>query len=115
MISRQIFLSTAVLGLLLTASSLQAAEPYAVTIERGAIAKMRDGVQLRADIYRPKTEGKFPVLLQRTPYNKSFGTDFGLRAAALGYIAVIQDVRGRYTSDRKSTRLNSSHLGISYA
>jgi len=99
MISRQIFLSTAVLGLLLTASSLQAAEPYAVTIERGAIAKMRDGVQLRADIYRPKTEGKFPVLLQRTPYNKSFGTDFGLRAAALGYIAVIQDVRGRYTSE----------------
>ena len=25
--------------------------------------------------------------------------DFGLRGAALGYVVIIQDVRGRYTSD----------------
>ncbi|MBZ5516415.1 MAG: CocE/NonD family hydrolase [Acidobacteriia bacterium] len=60
---------------------------------------MRDGVTLRADIYRPKAEGKFPALLERTPYDKRGGVDFGLRAAARGYVVIIQDVRGRYTSE----------------
>jgi uncharacterized protein len=76
-----------------------AAENYEVTVERGVRAKMRDGVVLRADVYRPKAEGKFPVLLQRTPYNKAGGVEFGLRAAARGYVVIIQDVRGRYTSE----------------
>jgi uncharacterized protein len=74
-------------------------EHYEVTVERGVPAKMRDGVTLRADIYRPKAEGKFPVLLQRTPYDKRGDVDFGYRAAALGYVVIIQDVRGRYTSE----------------
>ncbi len=76
-----------------------AADPYAVTIEHNVAVKMRDGVTLKADIYRPKTDGQFPVLLQRTPYDKRGGTDFGLKAAARGYVAVIQDVRGRYSSE----------------
>jgi uncharacterized protein len=54
---------------------------------------------LHADIYRPKREGRFPMLLQRTPYNKSSEVDFGYRAAAAGYVVVVQDVRGRYTSE----------------
>ena len=87
------------LGLLFTASLLQAAESYEVTTERGVTATMRDGVILRADIYRPKVDGQFPVLLQRTPYNKSGGVAFGLKAAARGYVVIIQDVRGRYTSE----------------
>ena len=78
---------------------LQAAESYEVATERGVTATMRDGVILRADIYRPKADGQFPVLLQRTPYNKSGGAAFGLKAAARGYVVIIQDVRGRYTSD----------------
>ena len=96
---RKTVLYAAVLGFIFTAFLLQAAEPYAVTIERGVTATMRDGTILRADIYRPKTDGQFPVLLQRTPYNKSNGTSFGLNAAARGYVVVIQDVRGRFTSD----------------
>ena len=87
------------LGLVLATSLLQAAESYEVTTERGVNATMRDGVILRADIYRPNVEGQFPVLLQRTPYNKSGGVAFGLEAAARGYVVIIQDVRGRYTSD----------------
>ena len=43
---------------------------YDVTIENNVTMKTRDGVALRADIYRPKAEGKFPVLLERTPYDK---------------------------------------------
>ena len=34
---------------------------------------MRDGTVLRANITRPNVEGKFPVLLERTPYNKEGG------------------------------------------
>ncbi|MGO9272752.1 MAG: CocE/NonD family hydrolase [Terriglobia bacterium] len=75
------------------------AESYEVKVERGVAAKMRDGVVLKADVYRPNAPGKFPVLLERTPYNKSGGADFGYRAAARGYVVVIQDTRGRYTSE----------------
>ena len=83
---------------LVTAVNLAAAEHYDVQIERGAAVKMRDGVVLRADIYRPKAEGRYPVLLQRTPYNKAV-CDFCLRAAARGYVTIIQDTRGRYSSE----------------
>ncbi|MBS1851274.1 MAG: CocE/NonD family hydrolase [Acidobacteria bacterium] len=61
--------------------------------------KTRDGVLLYADIYRPSAEGKFPVLLQRTPYDKNNGFSFGLRAATRGFVVVMQDTRGRYTSE----------------
>ncbi|HEX4321514.1 MAG TPA: CocE/NonD family hydrolase [Acidobacteriaceae bacterium] len=74
------------------------------TIERNVPMQTRDGVTLRADIYRPgkdgiASEGKFPVLLQRTPYNKDGGNDFGRLASSHGFLVVIQDVRGRYSSD----------------
>src|SRR5690348_17126086 len=86
-------------SVLLAAWSPQAAEDHAVTFESNVPVKMRDGVTLRADVYRPKTDGKFPVLLQRTPYNKSGEFEFGLQAAARGYVVIVQDVRGRYASE----------------
>jgi len=70
-----------------------------VLVEHDVPAKMRDGVMLKADIYRPKAPGEYPVLLQRTPYDKTNARSFGMKAAARGYIVVVQDVRGRYTSD----------------
>jgi hypothetical protein len=92
-------LTIALVGLTILAPCASAAEPFAVTVERGVAVKMRDGTILRADIYRPKTEGSFPVLLERTPYDKNNSSGFGLRAAAQGYVVIVQDVRGRYTSD----------------
>lgn len=83
----------------LAAIPLCAAERNQVIIERNVPATMRDGVILRADIYRPDAPGKFPVLLERTPYNKDGDLEFGVKAAKHGYVAIIQDVRGRYTSD----------------
>jgi len=83
----------------LMASRTMAADAYAVSYERNVAVRMRDGVTLYADIYRPAAEGRFPVLLRRTPYDKSTGTAFGLRAAAQGYVVIDQDVRGRYTSE----------------
>jgi hypothetical protein len=70
-----------------------------VVIERNVAMKTRDGVTLEANIYRPAGGGSFPVLLQRTPYDKTGGDEFGRRAALRGYMVVIQDVRGRYSSE----------------
>src|SRR3712207_8591552 len=56
-----------------------------VLVERDVVVPMRDGTRLVADVYRP--------------------------ADADGELATVL-VR---TSDRKSTRLNSSHANISYA
>src|SRR5438034_3065734 len=90
----------------------RAAGPYEIIVEHDVAAKMRDGVTLRADIYRPKAEGKFPVLLQRTPYNKTGARDFGMRRAARGYVVVAQDVRGRYASQGDwYTLKNESNAG----
>ncbi len=75
------------------------AQSCGVTAEHNATAVMRDGTKLRADIYRPKAEGKFPVLLVRTPYDKTQEMEFGVKAAARGYVVVAQDVRGRFQSE----------------
>ena len=39
-----------------------------IRIDSRVAVPMRDGVKLYADIYRPRREGKFPVLVVRTPY-----------------------------------------------
>ena len=95
----RIFLAVALVGLTVSAPVAWAAEPLAVTVERSVTVKMRDGTVLRADIYRPKTDGTFPVLLERTPYDKNGSAGFGLKTAASGYVVIVQDVRGRYSSD----------------
>ncbi len=90
---------TAALILAAAASSALAAETHEVKFEHNVPAKMRDGTSLYADTCRPTAEGTFPVLLERTPYDKKDGVDFCLKAAARGYVVVIQDVRGRYSSE----------------
>jgi putative CocE/NonD family hydrolase len=97
MTRRRSFLASVFLILLSDVSF--AADQYAVIYEHDVAVKMRDGVTLEADIYRPQAEGKFPVLLQRTPYNKYRVADFGMKGAARGYVVIIQDVRGRYESE----------------
>jgi uncharacterized protein len=66
-----------------------AADTHGVVFERNVEVKMRDGIALRAGIYRPDAAGKFPVLLQRTPYDKNWGADFGLQGAAQGYVMIF--------------------------
>jgi uncharacterized protein len=81
-----------------TSQSPAAAEAYQVTVQTGVRVKMRDGVQLVADVYRPRAAGKFPVLLTRTPYNRrDFNT--GTYLASRGYVAIMQDTRGRFDSE----------------
>ena len=44
---------------------------YRVLVEQDVPMQTRDGVTLRADVYRPDAPGRFPVLLSRLPYNKN--------------------------------------------
>ncbi|CAN5486200.1 CocE/NonD family hydrolase [soil metagenome] len=66
-------------------------------------AKMRDGVTLLADIYRPDGAGDLPVLLMRTPYDKSMAQNTVYLNPAwyarYGYMVVVQDCRGRFSSE----------------
>lgn len=70
-------------------------------VEKHVEARMRDGVVLRADVYRPATLRRLPALLHRTPYSKNPDSDNSLyrRLAEAGFVVVTQDTRGRYTSD----------------
>jgi putative CocE/NonD family hydrolase len=77
---------------------------HQITIDRGVRIPMRDGVGLIADVYRPSPEGRYPVLLQRTPYDRSSNTNAMLmlnpvRAATAGFAVVVQDTRGRFESE----------------
>jgi uncharacterized protein len=72
----------------------------AARVDTGVAIPMRDGVVLRADLYRPLSDGRFPVLVHRTPYSRVEAPPDPLVLAAVrrGYAVVLQDVRGRYGS-----------------
>ena len=78
--------------------------PYNVKFDSNVPVMLRDGTITYADVCRPAANGKFPSLLMRTPYSKDgpstrTSTIDILRAASRGYSVVVQDIRGRYTSD----------------
>lgn len=75
-----------------------------VAIERDVEMTTRDGVVLRADVYRPAAAAaQMPVLLLRTPYGKQMPDDATYHHPAWyarqGFIVVVQDVRGRHRSE----------------
>jgi uncharacterized protein len=84
-----------------------------MVVDRGLVVMARDGVGLATDVYRPAGQVPFPVLLERTPYDKSAPSRSERTAAAApprtraevaayfvrhGYAVVYQDCRGRYKS-----------------
>jgi len=74
-----------------------------ITIERGVMVPMRDGVRLATDVYLPPGEPgeSFPAILVRTPYGKRTEADrLGDTVfARQGYAVVYQDTRGRFDSE----------------
>ena len=62
---------------------------------------MRDGTVLRADIYRPQAEGKWPGIVSRDGYDPSgpFPVEFGTFFSRRGYVYVINNTRGAYQSE----------------
>jgi hypothetical protein len=67
--------------------------------EANVRVKMRDGVELSTDLTLPVSEGKFPVVLIRTPYGREEEDLAGEFYAKRGYVLVCQDCRGRGMSD----------------
>ena len=74
-----------------------------IVIERDVPVVMRDGVTLRANVYRPADGGPFPVIMERTPYGKDAPRPSAVidavRAAGQGVAVVVQDVRGQAGSE----------------
>jgi putative CocE/NonD family hydrolase len=73
-----------------------------LTVDRVMVA-MRDGVKLRTHVFRPAAPGRFPVIMQRSPYDALSTLDLApalyREFARRGYAVVAQDVRGRYGSE----------------
>ena len=74
-----------------------------LSVAKNLQVPMRDGVRLATDVYRPATDGRFPTIVSRLPYDKELpivGFCFDtMRAAQAGYAVVVQDTRGRYQSE----------------
>ena len=74
-----------------------------VSFEENVKILMRDDIVTYCDVFKPSGSGKYPVLLMRTPYDKSASMSRtmiidAITAATNGYAVVIQDVRGRHSS-----------------
>ena len=74
---------------------------YRVAVHKDVPFQTRDGVTLRADVYRPDADGRFPVLLTRLPYDKNGRQRPGDIDCFVerGYVVVGQDTRGRFASE----------------
>jgi uncharacterized protein len=74
---------------------------YRVLTDKDVPMTTRDGVTLRADVYRPDAPGRFPVLLARLPYDKNLRQRPGDIDVFVehGYVVIMQDTRGRFASE----------------
>lgn len=61
--------------------------------------RMRDGVEISADVILPDGDGPFPVVMNRTPYGRWPDRPLCRRLVERGYAYVAVDVRGRGDSD----------------
>lgn len=93
--------------------------PFDVVVQRDVMVRMRDGVHLATDVYRPARNGtavpdRFPVILERTPYDKTADSrsertpvisrpksraEVARFFVERGYVVIYQDCRGRYKSE----------------
>jgi predicted acyl esterase len=70
---------------------------------REVLAPMRDGVRLATDVYVPKGQGAgpFPVVLERTPYDKGDCENAHAQYfASRGYVAMIRSSGPRRSPTR---------------
>src|SRR6266567_75519 len=82
-------------------------------VRREVTIPMRDGAKLYAVLIIPPGAGKFPIMLDRTPYSADNATTRGgfgpwpenilsplyAELVRAGYIVAIEDVRGKYKSE----------------
>ncbi len=98
----------------------QAAPPYDVVRSDPAVMiPVRDGLRMATDVYRPArngvpVEGRFPVLLNRTPYGKGSLAAQAETFARHGYVVAVQDLRGRYASEGKFLKVQPADATDGY-
>jgi uncharacterized protein len=67
---------------------------------------MRDGVRLAMDVYLPRGDGPWPVVLVRLPYDKgsryTYMPVLAPHVTGRGYAFVAQDVRGKFRSEGRT-------------
>ena len=76
---------------------------HEVDVDRDVKIRMRDGVALAVDVYRPAGTGRHPTIVVRTPYKKELYESQGRYFARRGYAYAVQDVRGRFASEGEWT------------
>jgi putative CocE/NonD family hydrolase len=84
--------SLLLLSLLFATSAFAEVKTETITIP------MRDGVTLTADLYRDDSVKEAPVILTRTPYDRTKQKGTGEKWAKAGYIFIAQDCRGKFGS-----------------
>jgi len=71
--------------------------------EKNVMVPVRDGTRLATDLYAPDAAGRYPIVLERTPYNKENATMMWSHTHTFlvekGYVVAIQDTRGRFASE----------------
>ena len=74
-----------------------------IKVIKNVMVPMQDGIRLATDIYKPLPDGKYPVIIARTPYGKRGKIHPYKKMAELlasqGYVVIIQDVRGKFDSE----------------
>ncbi len=89
------------LVLVLLSSRLQGIPRGGIIVQKNVMVPMRDGVRLATDVYRPAGDGRYPVVLVRTPYGNE-DPETARRAkyyVEQGYVFAVQDCRGKYDSE----------------
>jgi putative CocE/NonD family hydrolase len=98
----------------------QSAPPYDVVLaEHDLMIPTRDGTRMATDVYRPARNGvpvpeRFPVLLQRTPYDKTASRTQAEYFARHGYVVAVQDIRGRYRSEGRFSKVQPADATDGY-
>ena len=95
-----------------------------VVVHRDVMVRMRDGIHLATDVYRPAVDGRpvatpLPVILERTPYGKGERSrseiepgmtqpftraEVAVHFVRAGFAVIYQDCRGRYGSEGEFTK-----------
>ncbi len=99
-VQKAVFVRKGFEGLLVKAidDPLLSKPSYEVSVQKDVMVPARDNVKLAADVYLPMADGKFPLILYRTPYGKELMELNGKYWARRGYACAIQDCRGRFKS-----------------
>ena len=71
-------------------------------IERNVPIPMRDGTLLSGDVYRPKADGRYPVIVNRHCYHSEMAMqkmdEDGTFFSRHGYVYLFSNVRGTFAS-----------------